>query len=429
MTELKELDVARTLLRQTHVMQTLREKEEDRYLKLENMMGRIYVDASDLYPGSSKEKRRGEIAKELAKEVSIIPPSRLMTVIGQALKWQRYQGALPPGAEIDLLRGVAVGKVEEEEKCSSVLANTIKFGKDCHAECVSFSPDGLVMITGTIDGFLEIWDTATAKLKKDLPYQAKEQFMLHDSPVLSVSFSRDGELICSGDQKGRIKVWRYRSGKCIRQFPNAHTHGVTSVVFSRDSGQVLSGSFDAVVRIHGLKSGRVLKELRGHTSYVNHAIYFNNGQQILSASSDGTVKIWDAKTTECVRTVRPPQKYAADEAAVMSVHLFPKNIDYFMVCNKSRSIYLMTQEGQVLKSFDVDKDSDVEFVAACVSPRGDYVYGLGSDKKLYGFQTEQRRLEECFTVSEGNPIGLVHNPLQNIVCTLEESSALKLWVP
>ena len=49
MTELKELDVARTLLRQTHVMQTLREKEEDRYLKLENMMGRIYVDAiSDL---------------------------------------------------------------------------------------------------------------------------------------------------------------------------------------------------------------------------------------------------------------------------------------------------------------------------------------------------------------------------------------------
>ena len=427
MTELKELDVARTLLRQTHVMSVVRRENESRYLRLENLMGRIYVQAEDLYPGSTKEKRRAKLATDLAQEVSIIPPSRLMTIVGQALKWQRMQGALPAGAEIDLLRGVAVGKMDEEERCPNTLSNTIRFGKDCHVECAKFSPDGLCLVTGSVDGFLEIWDTSTYKLKKDLSYQGKEQFMLHDCPILCVNFSREGELLCSGDQSGKIKIWRYRSGQCIRQFPNAHTNGVTTVCFSRDGSQVLSGSFDGMLRVHGLKSGRVLKEFRGHTSYVNHAIYFNDGQQILSASSDGTVHLWEGKTTECIRKIRPPQQHAADEASVLSVHPYPKNIDYFIVCNKSPSIYLMTQAGQVIKSFQIEKESPPDFVAACVSTRGEYLYGLGADRKLYCFQMDTCRLEECFEVSDKEPIGLIHHPLQNVVGTFGEDGNLKTW--
>lgn len=420
MTEVKELDVARTLLRQTHVMSVLRKEDEARYLKLENLMGRIYVEARDLYPGTTKEKKRAKIAADLSQEVSIIPPSRLMTIVGQALKWQRLQGALPAGAEIDLLRGVAVGKMDEEEKSAASLASTIKFGKDCHIECANYSPDGLVLVTGSVDGFLEIWDASTYKLKKDLSYQANDKFMLHSSPVLCVSFSRDGELLCSGDQSGMIKVWRYRSGQCIRMLSNAHTKGVTTCCLSRDGGQVLSGSFDAVVRVHGLKSGRVLKEFRGHTSYVNHAIYLGSGQQILSASSDGTVSIWDAKTTECTRKIRPPQRHAADEASVVSVHPYPKNTDYFVVCNRSPVMYLMTQKGQVVKSFAVEAQDAAEppdFVAACVSTRGEYLYGLASDSHLYAFQMETCRLEERVKVSEKEVIGVCHHPLKVVVAT------------
>ena len=167
MAEAKELDVARTLLRQTHVMSVLRKENEARYLRLEGVVGRVYAEGSDLYGlGSSKEKRRAKLATDLAQEVSIIPPSRLMTIVGQALKWQRQQGALPASAEIDLLRGVAVGKVDDEEKCPASLGSTVKFGKDCHVECAAFSPDGLVLATGSVDGFLEIWDTTNGyKLK------------------------------------------------------------------------------------------------------------------------------------------------------------------------------------------------------------------------------------------------------------------------
>ena len=427
MTEAKELDVARTILRQTQVMSVLRKEDERRYLRLENLMGRVFVDASDLYPETTRDKRRSKIASDLAQEVSVIPPSRLMTIVGQALKWQRLQGALPDGAEIDLLRGVAVGKLDEEERCPTTLRSTIKFGKDCHVECASFSPDGLVLATGSVDGFLEIWDAATYKLKRDLSYQAQDKFMLHSCPILCVAFSRDGELICSGDQQGAIKVWRYRSGQCIRTIQGAHSEGVTTVRFSRCGGQVLSGSFDGVVRVHGLKSGRVLKEFRGHTSYVNHALYYADGARVLTASSDGTVAIWEAKTTEMAKRMSPPRRHAGDEATVLSVHPYPKNVDYFVVCNRSPSMYLMTQEGQVVRSFECEGEDAKDFVAACVSTRGEYVYGLAADGKLHAFQMETGRLEETVEVAEGEPIGLCHHPLQNVIATFSENPKVKIF--
>ena len=55
---------------------------------------------------------------------------------------------------------------------------------------------------------------------------------------------------------------------------------------------------------HGLKSGKMLKEMRGHSSYVNDAGYSADGARVISASSDGTVRVWDAKSAEEVSTFK-----------------------------------------------------------------------------------------------------------------------------
>jgi hypothetical protein len=41
--------------------------------------------------------------------------------------------------------------------------------------------------------------------------------------------------------------------------------------------------------------------------------------------------------------------FQGGDAVVNSVHLFPKNSDHIVVCNKSSSIFIMTLQGQVLQ--------------------------------------------------------------------------------
>ncbi|KAI8920364.1 WD40 repeat-containing protein SMU1-like protein [Powellomyces hirtus] len=444
--ELRELGAARSLLRQTDPMQYLKDHYPERYLHLEHLLSRTYFDEKEAYPDeSSKEKRRAVIAQALSGEVTVVAPSRLLALLGQALKWQNAQGLLPPDTAYDLFRGAAPTAVAEDDAPPTECYNSIKFPKKQHAECVIFSPDGQYLVTGSVDGFIEIWNYMTGKLRKDFKYQAEDNLMLMEDAVLSLGFSRDSETLASGAQDGKIKVWKIQNGQCLRRFPNAHTQGVTSVSLSKDGTQVLSSSFDQTIRIHGMKSGKMTKEFRGHTSFVNDAAFSLDGTRVISASSDGTTKIWDVKTTDCVATITLHDGQAVSSGVhsptATQICLLPRALDRFVLCNKSPYAYVMNLKGQVVKSMTAAPPppaagggaaksiAGIDLVAVTTSPKAEYTYCANEGNVLHAFHTESGKLMTSFKAAEAEIIGLAHHPFSNVLAVYSEDGVVSLWKP
>mmetsp|Transcript_55060 Transcript_55060/g.131207 ORF Transcript_55060/g.131207 Transcript_55060/m.131207 type:complete len:526 (-) Transcript_55060:94-1671(-) len=423
LTEMKDVETAQHLMQNTAPLIAMKQDKPQRYFKLEHLVKKQYLDPQQVYEGVPKEKRRATLAQAVSKHVEVAPPSRLLALVGQAMKWQQQMGMIPASSKFNVFRGVAHDEKQEREECPTTVGKKIKFGAKSVPECAAFSPDGQFFATGSNDGFIEVWDYMTGMVRKDLTYQAEENFMMHDKAVIAMCFSKDSDFLASGGADGQLKVWRVASGECVRRFERAHTEAITHIVWAKDGSQVLTASMDKTARAHGMKSGKSLKEYRGHTSFVNSAVFSKDYSKVVTASSDGLVIIFDAKTSEELSRVCPPppahvssaMQYSVQSAYMASSLPGQPDEDQLFVCTRTNTMMLMNLKGQVLKSFSSGKRENADFLAMVPSPKGEWLYGVAEDQTVYCFSMETGQLEQTVKLGDKAANGLTHHPSRSLV--------------
>lgn len=156
--------------------------------------------------------------------------------------------------------------------------------------CVQFCEILKIVITGSFDKSVRVWDLESG--------QQKLQLSGHSRCVRALQFD-DAKLV-TGAMDNTLKIWNYHTGQCIRTL-EGHTGGILSLHF--DSRILASGSTDNTIRVWNFEAGECCT-LIGHTEWVNSVKICHEGTMLVSSSDDATIRLWDLSTRSCTRVYR-----------------------------------------------------------------------------------------------------------------------------
>ena len=168
---------------------------------------------------------------------------------------------------------------------------------------VTFSPDSRLILSGSDDETVRVWDAATGAERRVLKG--------HSDSVNAVAFSPNGRLIVSGSDDKTVRIWDAALG-AERRVLVGHEGSVNAVAFSPDSRLIVSGSNDMTVRIWDAATG-AKRCVLGHSVPVNIVAFSPDSQLIVLSSNDMTVRRWDAAIGG---EQRVPKSYSSSVNAV-----------------------------------------------------------------------------------------------------------------
>lgn len=261
---------------------------------------------------------------------------------------------------------------------------------DQFVRSVSFSPDNSLLVTGSEDQVVRVWDVASQRLKCKLAG--------HSQDIYSVEFMPNGQEVVSGSGDRTVRIWDIEKARCrlvlnvTSGLAGGSTEttttaegsaaskkpidaGITSIALSPNGRFLAAGALDRSIRLWETDMGRACETLEGHRDSVYSVAFAPDGRHLISGSLDKTIKVWQFDSSEDLSRGTCKYTILGHKDFVLSVAGTPPDGRWIISGSKDRSVQFWdSQSGTTQLMLQGHKNSVIS-VAVC--PTG-MIFATGS---------------------------------------------------
>lgn len=299
---------------------------------------------------------------------------------------------------------------------------------------ITVSPTGKYFAVACDDQTVSIWNTETK--------ERVVHFMAHKKPVLCVNFSPDESILVTGSADNLIKLFDFRTllfcGSTLKSDEliddnsdlgylysfEGHADGVVSLCFNPEKYQLLSASHDNILILWDLETKEQIQWFLGHTGSVFQCSFTPKGDKFVSCSFDRSVKVWEPTNDENIDAINKDLhtgrilgvSYSHDGKRIASASR-DKTAKIWNIADKSTiDSKVVTMSGHFSNIFD-----------CCFSPKSNYLVTASRDSDARIWNANNGECIYKLKKHTGSVFGCAYSMDGNIVATAGEDKLVHLW--
>ena len=247
------------------------------------------------------------IHRSEATSVRLLPGQQLLTTgwDGYWRTWNRENGQLLQEhragfEEVDLLavapgESLAVFGVQRRLEVidlatGSALEGFAPRSTSSPTHAAAFHPDGDLLLTGTQDKKIHVWDLSSGTRIETLDG--------HRRAVSAIGFFGAGPLVASSAMDGEVRTWNLSEGRC-RSHRWLMRSPITAMCLLDDDSAFAVGNSQGDICIWNAGAYKERAQFSAHVGSI-HDICALGSQHICTVAGDGELRVWRARDEELV---------------------------------------------------------------------------------------------------------------------------------
>ncbi|ANB15252.1 Dip2p [Sugiyamaella lignohabitans] len=283
--------------------------------------------------------------------------------------------------------------------------NCLRTFLDCgYILCCSFLPGDALVVTGTKEGTLALYDIASSSIQEELTDA-------HTGAIWSLDISADGKTLVTASADKTVKFWEFRivqeevpgTNRTFNKLKLKHTKtleltdDILAVKLSPDFKLIACSLLDNTVKVFFTDTLKFFLNLYGHKLPVLSLDISHDSKLLVTCSADKNIKIWGLDFGDCHKSLFGHQD------SIMKV-LFEPGTHNFFSASKDKTVKYWDGDkfeniqklvGHKSEVWSLAIANDASFVVSGSHDKSVRIWEL-TDEPLFLEEEREKELEELY---------------------------------